>query len=278
MSEKLSLQWNDFKDNIISSFGSLRKESDLADVTLVGDDGKQVDCHKLVLASSSPVFQNMLKENKHSHPLIYMRGLQSKDLFVILDFLYCGEASVYQEDLEPFFSIAEDLQIKGLVRNSNQEEVIHQYQPEIKGPHNADPVLKKDKSFSKFLQLKGLDGNSSHKEVMKRDQPKFENTNHFSSYSVAKNFDTSVDIEKLDTEINQMMQKTKRKNAHSQPIYACNIVEKKIRDGTSKVISDQTTWRRRKDFHLISYMARDSWLSIWRGKNDNHLYSISIVP
>ena len=99
-------------------------------------------------------------------------------------------------------------------------------QPEIKVPHNADPVLKKDKSFSKFLQLKGLGGNSSHKEVMKRDQPKFENTNHFSSYSVAKNFDTSVDIEKLDTEINQMMQKTKRKNAHSQPFYACNICGK----------------------------------------------------
>ena len=253
MSEKLSLQWNDFKDNIISSFGSLRKETDFADVTLVSDDGKQVNCHKVVLASSSPVFQNMLKENKHSHPLIYMRGLQSKDLFVILDFLYCGEASVYQEDLESFFSIAEDLQIKGLVRNSNQEEVIHQYQPEIKGPHNADPVLKKDKSFSKFLQLKGLDGNSSHKEVMKRDQPKFENTNNFSSFSVAKNFDTSVDIEKLDTEINQMMQKTKRKNAHSQPFYACNICGKEDQEWNIKshIRSNHMEKTKRLSFDII---------------------------
>ena len=81
--------------------------------------------------------------------------------------------------------------------------MIHEYQPEIKVPQNADPVFKKDKSFSKFLQLTGLDGNSSHKEVMKVDQPKFQNTNNFSSYSVAKKFDTSVDIEKH-------MEKTKR--------------------------------------------------------------------
>ena len=43
MSEKLCLQWNDFKDNIISSFGILRKENDFADVTLVSEDGHKLD-------------------------------------------------------------------------------------------------------------------------------------------------------------------------------------------------------------------------------------------
>ena len=33
MSEKLCLQWNDFKDNVILSFGSLREDKDFADVT-----------------------------------------------------------------------------------------------------------------------------------------------------------------------------------------------------------------------------------------------------
>ena len=57
MFEKLCLKWNDFKDNIISSFGNLRKENDFADVTLVSEDGQRVESHKVVLSSSSPVFQ-----------------------------------------------------------------------------------------------------------------------------------------------------------------------------------------------------------------------------
>ena len=74
-SEKLCLQWNDFKDNVSSSFGELREDKDLIDVTLACEDGKQVEAHKVVLAASSPFFKDILKRNKHPHPLIYMRGL-----------------------------------------------------------------------------------------------------------------------------------------------------------------------------------------------------------
>ena len=34
--------------------------------------------------------------NKHSHPLIYMRGLKSDDLRAMEDFLYFGVANVDQ--------------------------------------------------------------------------------------------------------------------------------------------------------------------------------------
>ena len=60
-SEKLCLQWNDFKDNVTSSFGELRQDKDLTDVTLACDDGKLVEAHKVVLAASSPFFMDILK-------------------------------------------------------------------------------------------------------------------------------------------------------------------------------------------------------------------------
>ena len=47
MSEKLCLQWNDFKDNAINAFGSLRDDNDFTDVTLACEDGKQVEVHKV---------------------------------------------------------------------------------------------------------------------------------------------------------------------------------------------------------------------------------------
>ena len=54
MSEKLCLQWNDFEDNIKSAFGNLREDKDFADVTLVSENGQQVEAHKMILAVSSP--------------------------------------------------------------------------------------------------------------------------------------------------------------------------------------------------------------------------------
>ena len=84
-SEKLCLQWNDFKDNISSSFGELREDRDLTDVTLACEDGQQVEAHKVILAASSPFFKDFLKRNKHNHPLIYMRGLKSEILLAIID-------------------------------------------------------------------------------------------------------------------------------------------------------------------------------------------------
>ena len=113
-SEKLCLQWNDYQESIVNSFGVLKVDKDLADVTLVCEDGQQMEAHKVVLASSSPFFMTLLKKSKHPRPLIYMRGLKSNDLTTILNFLYVGEANVFQEDLDSFLVLAEELQLKGL--------------------------------------------------------------------------------------------------------------------------------------------------------------------
>ena len=121
MSEKLCLQWNDFQDNIKSAFGNLREDNDFADVTLACEDGQQVEAHKVILAASSPFFQKLLGRNKHPHPLIYMRGMKSDDLLAIVDFLYRGEANVFQENLDSFLTIAEDLQLKGLTGKTDEK-------------------------------------------------------------------------------------------------------------------------------------------------------------
>ena len=113
-SEKFCLRWNDFQDNVNNAFRELRKDSEFTDVTLVCEDGHQVNAHKVILSASSPFFQNLLKRNKHAHPLIYMRGMKSEDLLAIIDFLYYGEADIYQESLDVFLNIAEEIQLKGL--------------------------------------------------------------------------------------------------------------------------------------------------------------------
>ena len=123
MSEKLCLQWNDFKANVNSAFGRLRDDKEFTDVTLACEDGQQLEAHKVILASSSPFFEKILRSNKHPHPLIYLRGFQSQDLLSILDFLYFGEANVFQENVDSFLAIAEELKLKGLTDQTTSDVV-----------------------------------------------------------------------------------------------------------------------------------------------------------
>ena len=120
MSEKLRLQWNDFKDNANALFENLREDQDFTDVTLASEDGKQVEAHKVILAASSPFFKTILAKHKHPHPLIFMRGVKSDNLMAIVDFLYRGEANVLQDDLDSFLLLAEDLKLKGLMGSSEE--------------------------------------------------------------------------------------------------------------------------------------------------------------
>ena len=121
MSEKLCLQWNSFKNNLNSVFEKLREDKEFTDVTLACEDGLQMGAHKVILASSSPFFEKILQKSKHPHPLIFLKGFRTKDFVSILDFLYSGEANVYQEDLDSFLAIAEEIQLMGLTGQTSND-------------------------------------------------------------------------------------------------------------------------------------------------------------
>jgi uncharacterized C2H2 Zn-finger protein len=118
-SEKFCLKWNDFQQNIIGTFHHLRQDTDFSDVTLVCEDDKQIEGHQLILTACSTFFSRVLRRNKHSHPMIYMRGLAAKHLEAVMDYIYLGETNIRQEDLDAFLAIAEDLQLKGLTGSQN---------------------------------------------------------------------------------------------------------------------------------------------------------------
>ena len=141
------MQWNDFKENAISSFEDLRQDKDFTDVTLACEDGQQVEAHKVVLIASSPFFQNILKRNKHPHPLIYMRGVRPENLMAMVDFFYHGETNVYQENLDSFLVLSEELQLKGLRGNQEKEAEDFQKSSKQKSPPESQKYRPADDQF-----------------------------------------------------------------------------------------------------------------------------------
>jgi len=114
--EKFCLKWPHFESNLTVAFQDLREESDLFDVTLACDD-KQIEAHKVVLSACSGFFRNVFKRNKHAHPLVFLKGVKYSNIVSLLDFMYRGEVSVVQEDLQSFLAVAEELKVKGLTNN-----------------------------------------------------------------------------------------------------------------------------------------------------------------
>ena len=208
--EKLCLQWNDFKENITSSFGELREDKDFTDVTLACEDGQQIDAHKVVLASSSPFFMELLKKNNHPHPLIYMRGLRSEDLMAIVDFLYRGEANVLQNNLDSFLALAEELRLKGLTGGAEAESVPIKEIPQTKRVPPKKEIYEKDEEPQLKYKFEGPFLNGSHDSVVAVTSDKI-----------------SVDLQDLDQQIMSMITKSEVSagNGHGK-MATCNICGK----------------------------------------------------
>ena len=213
MSEKLCLQWNDFKANVNYAFGRLRDDKEFTDVTLACEDGQQVEAHKVILAASSPFFEKILQRNKHPHPLIYLRGFDSQDLLAILDFLYFGEANVYQENLDSFLAIADELKLKGLNGQTSSDLFEEQ---EISA--NPKPIHKP-------------------KATMKTSQSSDVQNIEEASQIIAVSNQFSGDLQALDEKVKSMMEKSQnminRKRANGtlnrETTFICKVCGKEDR-------------------------------------------------
>ena len=227
-SEKLCLKWNDFQENILSSFKELRSDQEFTDVTLACEDGQQLGAHKVVLSTSSPLFRNLLRSNKHQHPLIYMRGIKFEDLVAIIDFLYFGEANVYQEHLDAFLALANELNLKGLTGEGEKEH-------DAKGPFPPKSVLK-EQVWSETLRES--ESQSRPPRFHRKEQPVVtaESKVPFESkYETERTVSLqTTESDQLDEQIKSMMEPSgnfiTRKNGIQKRAFTCKVCGKEAED------------------------------------------------
>ena len=113
--EKYCLQWEEFGTNVREYFRELRRDERLSDVTLASNDGYQIRAHKVILSAGSQFFSDIFVKSDHNNMLIYLKGVSGAELRYIADFIYNGEASILQEELNKFLDTGNELKIKGLI-------------------------------------------------------------------------------------------------------------------------------------------------------------------
>ena len=197
MPERLCLKWNDFQENVNAAFGNLREDNEFADVTLACEDGQQIEAHKVILAASSPFFQTLLRRNRHPHPLIFMKGMQSENLQAIVDFLYYGEAKIFQDNLDSFLAIAEELKLKGLMGQQDVSEQNTEENPRLIMP--PLPTFKREKSSLNPRPNNSFEEKESSSSELSKER------------RIAVSNFVSGDLQELDEKVKSMMEKSQNR-------------------------------------------------------------------
>ena len=118
--EKYSLTWNAYSDHLRDMMKELMMNDDFADVTLVSEDRKHIKAHKNILSACSPVFKDIVKLDQSAKSMIYLRGINFSELESIMQFIYLGEATFYEERMNEFIALAKSLEIKGLCNSETE--------------------------------------------------------------------------------------------------------------------------------------------------------------
>ena len=183
-SEKFSLNLNEFQKNISSAFQEMRDDDDLADVTLVCENKKQFKAHKFVLSACSPFFKEILRNNKHPHPLIYLKGMTAIVLESVLEFLYRGEVNIYQNDLEGFMAVADELELNGVLGQQENlaepqdEDNLKEVTLKKKTKQNPNMLLRPKEEFDMFLPHKSPSIGAIGSDIVSVEDPVINVKNH----------------------------------------------------------------------------------------------------
>ena len=115
--EQFNLNWQTYNDHLKEMMQNIFQSNESSDITLVCEDKSKFKAHKFVLNACSPVFKTIINELPEKDPVIYLRGVCASEIKSILQFMYLGKATFYQDRMIDFLNIARSLEIKEISKD-----------------------------------------------------------------------------------------------------------------------------------------------------------------
>ena len=85
--------FNNFQ-NLACEAQKKMRNNKFCDVTLASTGGHKFEAHKVMLSAYSNVLKNILVNEKHPNPLMFVGRTGHEVLEALIDFNYCGEAKL----------------------------------------------------------------------------------------------------------------------------------------------------------------------------------------
>jgi len=243
--QKVSLAREDFPSSVSKSWQKLLKEEKFSDVTLVCEDSQQIKAHKVILSSSSVFFNNILTENHHEHPLIYLKGVKHKRLKHLIEFIYSGETCISESEVGDFVELGKDLKVEGL--DDEQAEDIQ----EKESPLPMTPKQEIDSSLEeKVDEIVEFDFPSNLQEgtVAVQDRHQIDNEEDASLFSPNKDILEDGADKK---EIKELMDLYKKKESGQQVQQVQNSNDVSVFSSDKCIVPDKQGRKRIKEIMVM---------------------------
>ena len=136
MNGHVSLTSDSHSAQLVQTFGDLFRNKILTDVTLLCEDRFKIDAHKVVLCAGSNFFREFFTNNTNDNLILYMRGIPKQQLLPLIQFLYCGETTVPNKQVQEILNLAKELEISTLDEDKLNEE--DKYNSEVQQKQNLE--------------------------------------------------------------------------------------------------------------------------------------------
>merc|ERR1712189_125059 len=138
--EQFNLNWHSYNDHLKEMMQNLLLSTESTDITLICEDKTKFKAHKFVLNACSPLFQTIINDLPQKDPVIYLKGVLAEEMKSILQFMYLGKATFYQNRMNQFLNVARSLKIKEISKGVDQEIPHSPNNQEFDG--NVEPDIK----------------------------------------------------------------------------------------------------------------------------------------
>ena len=169
------ISWNSFQAHLASHQSQLYEDKVFADVTLVTDDMTSFKAHKTVLSGASDLFKDLFMLDTSSQPLIFIRGIEKRELEALLKFIYLGKCQLHENNLHKFTKTGLELGIRELqngIKPEDNELFQNNVDEQIVENKNDTLVIEED-TFIGTQKLSYLDMQS---DKVSSDSPETEST------------------------------------------------------------------------------------------------------
>ena len=179
--------------------------TEYSDVTIMCDDSDfQFKTHKSILSACSLELDKIIRKTTEKNPVIYLRGVHTKEMEALIQFMYLGRTTINQRDLPELLKVAQDLKIKG-IGDKDKEDIRN-------SPKNDDEIIIVDKSTEdKMMNESDATGSSFRPNKVLSQQNKTDDMleenvlfdNDHENKSLIKSLDFKRTIKNAMTKVNE---------------------------------------------------------------------------
>ena len=160
MNGHVSLTSEAHNTQFVQTFGDLFRNKILTDVTLLCEDRFKIEAHKVVLCAGSNFFREFFTNNTRDNLVLYMREIRKHQLMPLIQFLYCGETTVPNNQVKEVLKIAKELEISALdeakLKSDNSPSFENKHTRVFKGLRKESSSFQDKKNEPDFASMPEL--------------------------------------------------------------------------------------------------------------------------